>query len=571
MSTLYKEALADLKTLKEVAERRAQRAIIDAVAPRIREMIETEMLQGDEVDELGGPGAPEPSGELMTDVEDASAISLPDEDGKVTLDIDAVVVDENPVLPTQEILSVTGEPEEELELTDDAVQALKPVVDATKSDTTLRVESLVDVVSSVLGAKSKVLVASKAYKNHLSALSEKVQYMYEHVQKEPLLERERLVKLLNACSSSLEESKMKQTKKSKLTEAEVTMKLTGLPDDVDLDSVGVDLITDEEGETEEVSADVEPADGDDLDLDLDDVGGDEETEEVQQEARLSDDAVVEIDEGMLRREINRMRKLKEETEPAAWGDGVNADVEADFGGAKEEGDALDVDVVTENDEEELDEQDEQEDLDESDKLDQLGDRRKEDEFGADVADSHETATYDKRLESRVRAEKKIQERLSMKIVALKKEARRYQGKKLTEAKATYSQLKGLLEKSKARMTKLTESVKKTAPSAQSKRPAERAVDLRAKLAESNLTNAKLVVSNKLLQLGKMTKAVTSKLNEAKCIDDVKLVYKQAVTAKHELTEAAGSSRPTRSGNMVLTEGVGYEMDRWGKLAGISTK
>ena len=42
---LYEEALADVKSLKEVAEDNAKRALIEAVTPRIRDLIERQLLK----------------------------------------------------------------------------------------------------------------------------------------------------------------------------------------------------------------------------------------------------------------------------------------------------------------------------------------------------------------------------------------------------------------------------------------------------------------------------------------------------------------------------------------------
>ena len=113
---LYEEALADVKKLKEVAEDNAKKALIEAVAPRIKDLIEAELLRevevglgnpvdnelllDDEVDMMSGEGADEfePSigaaaqsalGSTMPDV--TNAISMPDEEGKVTLDLDALI------------------------------------------------------------------------------------------------------------------------------------------------------------------------------------------------------------------------------------------------------------------------------------------------------------------------------------------------------------------------------------------------------------------------------------------------------------------------------------------------
>ena len=51
MSNLFKEALADAKKLKEVAEENAKKAILESVTPTIREFIEEQLLENEEVSE----------------------------------------------------------------------------------------------------------------------------------------------------------------------------------------------------------------------------------------------------------------------------------------------------------------------------------------------------------------------------------------------------------------------------------------------------------------------------------------------------------------------------------------
>jgi hypothetical protein len=48
MSKIFKEALADAKKLKEIAEENAKKAILESVTPRIREFIEEQLLEGEE-------------------------------------------------------------------------------------------------------------------------------------------------------------------------------------------------------------------------------------------------------------------------------------------------------------------------------------------------------------------------------------------------------------------------------------------------------------------------------------------------------------------------------------------
>src|SRR5690606_18141736 len=200
---------------------------------------------------------------------------------------------------------------------------------------------------------------------------------------------------------------------------ELTLKLTGLPDDVDLDGIGVDLVS---GDDDEGGDDVG-----DLDLDVgDDEGGEDEGGDLDmdfgggQDTRLegvmglSDDTVVEIDENMLRREIKRMRALREETAPTADGHGVDAAAMDDFGGGASEGEPLDVDlrdVVAEP----LGEGEMPEELPEADGM------------GMPVESIARKRAF----------EKKIQERAKARAAQLQKEARRASGKKLQALKLEY--------------------------------------------------------------------------------------------------------------------------------------
>ena len=56
MSNLYKDAIADARKLREVAEQNAKNRIIEAVTPKLRRLIEKQIAEGDELldDELSG-------------------------------------------------------------------------------------------------------------------------------------------------------------------------------------------------------------------------------------------------------------------------------------------------------------------------------------------------------------------------------------------------------------------------------------------------------------------------------------------------------------------------------------
>jgi len=98
---LYEEALADVKKLKEIAEDNAKKALIEAVSPRIKDLIEAELLR--EVEEFekeeddllldDGMESPEVAGSIpMSSIGDPSSLGVPADDEKVTLDLDKLAI-----------------------------------------------------------------------------------------------------------------------------------------------------------------------------------------------------------------------------------------------------------------------------------------------------------------------------------------------------------------------------------------------------------------------------------------------------------------------------------------------
>lgn len=113
--------------------------------------------------------------------------------------------------------------------------------------------------------------------------------------------------------------------------------------------------------------------------------------------------------------------------------------------------------------------------------------------------------------------------------------------------------------------------------------AGRTSQLKEKLEESNIFNAKLLCCNKLLQNESLTArqkaSAIERLDEAQSIREVKLVYESIVKAlgreKSKINESArggvgSSSRPVSSGGATLLN-EGAIVDRWAKLAGLNNK
>lgn len=354
---LYEEALADVKKLKEIAEDNAKKALIEAVSPRIKDLIEAELLKeasdddkqasddlllddGEEVAEI--PVSTFDASQAIVDPAVAAAMSLPDEEGKVTLDLDAITVTPSPL-------------DAQFELSNESIKLINPIVEKVNAVTALKIESklfqLNESIEKFLDASAAVKKTT-SYQHKILEMVSEIETLYEYLQEsagnlqDKGVYEGKLEKLYKQLNKLVEQYNMKKNFKS-LTEAEITLKLTNVPDEVadKLDDLGVDLVTDEEGGEE--APEGEEAEGDE-ELDLGgeegseegeeeedseedseelDLGGEEEekAEETQkmETRRLSNNLVVEIDENMLRREIARMRSLREadETKPQSWGNG----------------------------------------------------------------------------------------------------------------------------------------------------------------------------------------------------------------------------------------------------------
>jgi len=312
--------------------------------------------------------------------------------------------------------------------------------------------------------------------------------------------------------------------------------------------------------------------------------------------RLRDDVIVEIDEGMLRREIMRMKKLREEAVPSTKGKKPGAPEFDDFGDADSEGEPLEL-VLRE-----LDEEEDKAGLPEYDMpnesapgLDEEDEKEKDDKSAAPPAAQAES------IRRRMTAELKLQETLRTRA---RTAARMYEAAKTrfsraktlserkeisnrgTQHKAAYTALAKrynesvkrfnrlsamLVEANKSRNVRSNSGVN-SAASSESKQ-------LRNKLAETNLLNAKLMFTNKLLQSEALTarqkSQVIEQLDEAKTLREVKLVYeslaKTLATPRKTVTEnrvIGSSSQATRSASS-QTLNEGFEAERWAKLAGIN--
>jgi hypothetical protein len=635
---LYEEAIADLKKVKEIAEDNAKRAVVEAVAPRIRELIEKELLGEAEVSDKEDK-------DILIDVGTDDAA---EKDAPVDMPSGSEIV--IPLDPT--LTSDASDTKADFEIEESIkkiISVIKPSSIAEMKTKLRYVEKMVDTLT----IDKSFVNESKSFKFDILHLKNVIGVIYEYVQNDIKNPKNRLGYNLKIrkCLEKLENLQETKMKRNLLGEEKVTIELDlpGIELGDALENAAVDLVLDEEGdegsedlESEEAPEEEEPSEEEPSEEEP----SEEEPSEEEGLLEMDGDSVVEIDESMLRREIAFMKLLRESDESVQDVDGSapGADEFDDFGGASEEGEALELElsesymdetVMDETDpvgpanagtaaaaahtdkpgsvdeEDELLELDMDEsdddgyDLEEMNSMDQAQDVPSHGGRGeGDVEQSAKQLRQpsNESIRSQMAKELKLQESLRKRASELKKLYESYKvatsrAKTLLERKeattnssklkAAYAVTAQRYNGSVTRFNKLSESLSKgtaknsTRSNNVAKPDASAGSDtLSKKLAETNLLNAKLLFTNKLLQTESLTarqKAqVIEQLDAAETVREAKLVYESLAKAlvKPRRTVSEGrilgsSSQATRAASTqtkTLNEGV--EAERWARLAGI---
>jgi hypothetical protein len=558
MSSLYKDALADAQKVRDIATKNAQNAILEALTPKLKRLIETqimgddsldgeedeEVLFDDEEDELDAVGDEEVV-EVPVQPAATYAVAAP-------VSVPAATTIPQPIAPIVPTIPAAP-PAPGVVDTGCVPVAPTNVVDELEAD-------LLDIetrLAAALDACSAVKCAPK-FSGGIDNLVSGVENMYDYVQEARIDEAKRsyLEERLETCYEKLNSLRedVSKMKMKKLNESDVTLKLTGLPDDLNLEDIGVDLITGEEDAEEAVAAE-EPVDGEtggeDLDLDLDIDGGDagEETEPKLEADDMDDDTVIEIDENMLRSEIARLREAKKAKEAklpknATKGAAMKPKTLGVFGGGKEAAEPVcETDGACDEEEEACE---------------------------TDVSPEADPA-FRTKLEGDLQTEAVKSAKKLVKMIAEAKSAGNVvRVARLTKAyKAEADKFASSVARSKKIVTEGSQMGRSnSAPSADV---------LRKQLSDVNLDNAKLKFANKVLQMNTVSNAkklqIIEQLDEARTQREAQLVYENAAKlvgssegSSDTKQLASGGSRSTRSGSATLTEGI--EVGRWAQLAGI---
>ena len=559
--SLFEEAVTDAKKLKEVAEQNAKSKILESITPKIRRMIEQELvddeLDDDEVTLTMDDILLEPEGEGEDNIE-----------GKVDIDVqgDATFAFSSQPISVEEEDDDEVETEEILALNQESARALARMLRNSTVHNRSQIAELQEkirrldrVLGFIEGKKLTSDLRESVRKSYIGLVKEVTSLRRRAILTKRTNERKFLRSRFNGILKEFKTmsrrraetlfDRLFETKRS-LAELDVVLgnedlETLGVEDveGVDVTELEVDVLPAEEEEVEvdeEETEEVEVEEGDyldELDLVLDDEDfetlGVEDVEDVdvttldvgveyagdedeEVEVGEEEEEVLEISESMLRRELRRMRRLREQEEAA------DADPYLDHGGE----DLGDVIV----------------DVDEEDLINALAD-----ELGDPGVPTPTVESGRRRRTRRPSARRQRQPRISESRTrkSLIKESRKNRAltQKLGGAKKVMSAMKNQLN-------------------------------------EMNLFNAKLLYVNKLMQnrnlSTKQQKAIVEALDSAKTLREAKLLYKSLTASlkkrggtlsEGKIARTLGSS--SRSIRSASPSKSGTEVDRWAVLAGIN--
>lgn len=522
--SIYEQAVSDTKRYVEVAEEKAKASLLRSVMPQIRQLIESEIV-GTDAEELADDldvqvTEPDASGNVVLTVTPAVQAQTPTESLPNAVKQEPAIVPLIPAPPAPSIPDATvsdvSDDEEDNVLQDDT----------TSADFEGAVTEACAKASRLLN--SKIAKRSSAYSAHLQELKMQMADMYTQINADDAMHdmtRKRLSEALERGLAKLAVGEIGMAKT--LRENDISLKLTGMPEDVNFDDIGVEIETDSEASSDqdgdddssESDADASAESGDEAETSSDDdetldFGSDEDKNEAA-DVSSDDDEMIEIDESDIRAELARMRAMREaEARPDNRGMGPgDADV---FGDGEEEGDPLtDIDVVT--------------------------------------------------------------ERNVSKLRSLKTEALRKGNIKLyRECRARLETLSRVSPASRGRVRPANIAAKRPTVTSRSLSEAK------TQLAEANLNNAQLAYANKLLLRSDLSNSQKRdslvRLSRAKTVREVKVIFESIVSlldGRTTLTESrvasrrmGAASRTTGSGgSSTITESV--DAARWSVLAGLN--
>lgn len=586
--SIYQEALNDMKVLKETAEQNAKHAILEAITPRLKDLIEKQLFESEEKEQSENP--------LLLDKSGDSDHAC----------------DGGPDCQCSECGSCTNESSEpDSEESDDyeVDECSSSVMENLSSFTNKgKFVQFSNSAQKLYDETNKVVNETNSYSvDSIDNLIDTSLSLYEYLQENFEQNREtqawqtrldRCYKVLNSVKG-IKENKMRR---KLVEEKEVTMKIKGLPDDVDLGTLSIDIMSDEEEQEMPDDGSAPPTDD-----------ASAPPPPPPPPATEAEDHMLELDESFIRRELARVRTKIEEAKRRKKKAPRTADPKSKhFGGGKlaklRESDASsEVQEFLQLGDEIADARDAD---DQSDELESKVEifNSMADQLGVDLGDydltdldgwyegsdgnrplkpgNEEFCTWEAMLhypEVGPLGEKmKRYLRRAVKAAGLSGEESVKQERTVYEDDLTTESRKRMVRKAIAESRKVSSSKVENSY----KKVANR---LSSELLETNLYNAKLIHTNKLLQLEGLTSVhkeyIIDRLDEAQNFGEVKRVYEgllkkfvkseekkvQKIQESVSRSTSGSSSRPMRSGSMTqkkdtLNESI--EAKEWARLAGL---
>ena len=604
--TLYEDALAEAKQLREVAEKNAKQAIIEAMTPKIRQLIEKELISSDEIPETDDDNIlmdiavdvdqPPPS------MEDPVGLGMPSDDDMLTLNLDdialggelepvgaaplppqqlGIIPEVEPEVPAEDVDLDTAPADEdfaseedegsEVEVSAEALKLLAALINERKGSKTNQGSpaNLNELSQRIVRLRKRLAVFSQINKilgEQKVNESSKIKTIWDYLLKEAKTLHQELIRIQRTGAVKNEVSRPQRTLNLIIEEMkDMSSRRRDTLYEIDLNEL--ELVGEEDADDLDLDAD---AGGDLEDEDLEDLEGEDvETDEPNMEA--AEDALFDLADALgldLEGGEGEDEDLEDEDLEDDEGEGEDLeDLEAES--------HVFEDDVSEEDVIEIDEGMLRRELLRMRRMAESSDGTGYDTIG-DPTDGAESYGGAKKA-SRQKPDN------TDSVGDAKTGASSYGGGKAGQDAFTNPPKLNVHAEVRRLRTQMRQGARNNrALKGQLTEYKNAVTTLRQQLTEMNLFNAKLLYANKLLQNKEISprsmRTMIESLDGAKSLREVKLIFKALTESlpktKKTMSESrvrktlGSSSRPTRSAGS-SSDGRSKEVDRWALLAGIN--
>ena len=295
---VFEEAIADAKKLREVAEENAKKAILEAVTPKIREFIESELLEGSEEEVKEAEHDESSKVEEEVTLDEASL-------KKLSTLLGVNITDE--IASDNAKSAISESTREAFDKLDEAQKKeLKNI--ANKINSRKRTLSACKISNKESNLKENSQMKDKYYEVDLKALREAVESeLSENLYEEEEDEAHEGAEEDASLEEMLQELRLVLDLGEDIEEDQVPEELRGMLDLEDEEDEEVDLEDEEDDDLEDEDEDQDAEEDAEEDAEVDFQALAE-----MMDSELDEDEMVEVDEEVLAEEILRIRKMVRE-------------------------------------------------------------------------------------------------------------------------------------------------------------------------------------------------------------------------------------------------------------------